>query len=212
MDGFFQSKFDLDQGTIQELKLQRFVGKEGGVWLAAELKKLVDSFSDQVTRDRRRLHWRDHQATIVLEVLQHAAGRFAGIEITPSSLNGRPVWMYVPAAVNGSGWRRFAYTVSNKLGEWLHGVRSARYRDELILPPPPARLLVEGRSFATIASGGSSWRREDTGMRVPETVSGGQPVAKPVSLDAQPVVRKDGLDWETLLRKLKQVPGWVENW
>lgn len=61
LDRSVRIEHDFGDWTSEGRKLQGFVSKDCGVWLMAELQKLVERFKDQET----------HQATVRLAVLEN---------------------------------------------------------------------------------------------------------------------------------------------
>lgn len=47
-----------------------FIAKEYGGWLVTELGKLVDYCKDINLMAKWNLQWRDHQATVVMEIME----------------------------------------------------------------------------------------------------------------------------------------------
>lgn len=93
-----------------------------------------------------------------VEIMENSGGQFAGNEIYLSSAWDRSTWICVPTAVNGGGWRRFAYSLGTTLGEVAvvkSGIRPTSAQELADVPENP---VVDRRSFTDAVRRGSRMR------------------------------------------------------
>lgn len=70
LGGFYGRSLSSTKEQPRGRSFKDFIGKGGGVKLASKLRKLAESFGIQAPVIGRRLQWRDHHSTILLEVMQ----------------------------------------------------------------------------------------------------------------------------------------------
>lgn len=159
------------------------------ILVGGELRKLVETYKDPDIRSKPSLRWRDHQATVTVEIMENSVGKYAGIEICPTLAYCRSTWICVPAAVKGSRWRKFTYT----LGERTE-VRSAmRSKNGHELVVASEKLVVEGKRFAEAVRRGGRLEEEDSGTRGNQNQT-----REEKTVVIKILVGNYGLNWEAL--------------
>lgn len=104
----------------------------------------VETCSDKNHEEAcHRLRWQDIQATVLVSILKNPGGKYAKVKNLPIVARRRSTWIYVPAVINTSGWRRLA-TALEELGnnmrvEMQGGLDQPRTYVEVVVERKAAR-------------------------------------------------------------------------